>query len=148
MGRGQGERRVGPSVTLSTARHCARRSFVVALAVVTLIVALCACHRALCEKGIDSGRWAEAKESVEFGRVSRSSILSRSSIACCRARRSLVVALIDCLSSRSSIARRCTICRASRSALRAKGVDSGRWAAAGESVEFGRGGRRASTVVW
>jgi hypothetical protein len=29
----------------------------------------------------------------------------------------------------------------------AKGVNSGRWAAARESVEFGRGGRQASRVV-
>ena len=55
----------------------------------------------------------------------------------CRARQSLVVALIDCLSPRSLIT-----CRASRCALRAKGVDSG------ESVEFGRGVRRGGRQQW
>jgi hypothetical protein len=127
-----------------TAHHCARRSFVVTLSVIMLIVALCDCHCALHEKGGDPGLWAEAKKSVEFGQVSsRSLISSRSSIACCRARLSLVVALIDCLSPRSLITRRASPC-----ALRAKGVDSGRWALAGESVEFGRGVRRGGRKQW
>ncbi len=117
-----------------------------------LVVALCACHCALRAKDVDPGRWAEARESVELGRVSHLSIARR------RARRSLVVALVDRSSSRSLIARR----RAHRSlvvalfvaqvaapfARRALTAGDGRRPGRASSSAEAAGGRRASTTLW
>ena len=151
MGRGQGERRVGRRSVTLVDRSSSPLSSSRSLSCFALVIALFAPRTLILGDGRRPGRalsWAKCRtcRSLIVAVVDCSS--SCSSITRRRARRLLVVALVNRSSSRYSIARRRAIRRASRCALRAKGIDCGRWAAAGESVEFGRGGRRASTVVW